>query len=310
MDVSIIICTRDRGATLSGTLRSLAAIRSALDWEVILLDNGSIDNTASVIAAADDCGGRLHYAFYGEPGLGGARDFAWRLAKGRICSFSDDDCYLDPGFVDAIAAAFADHPDAGCIGGRILLFDPDDARLAFDEREHPSRYAPYSYFPGGALQGANMSFRTSVLERIGGFDRELGAGTPFPCEDVDVITASLWAGCAAWFDPRPLVYHHHGRRGDAADRAVAGYDRGRGVYHAKYVLRQDTRWHFMRKWLVQGRWNRFLTQAALTREFAGSRAYFRHRSATLAGLAMEPFYLLVRIVKMIWDVRALKKTAS
>lgn len=302
MDVSIIICTLNRAASLQGTLDSLAAIRSEREWEVILLDSSS-DNTAEVVKAADDCGGRLRYAYEEPLGLGAARDTAWRLARGRICAFTDDDCYLDPGFVDAVAAAFDDHPDAGCIGGRILLYDPEDAPITIDERTEPRTISARQPVSAGELQGANLSIPRSVLETVGGFDRNMGAGTPFPCEDVDVLAATLWAGYPAYFDPRPVVHHHHGRRGEAAQRVAEVYDRGRGAYYAKFILRRDTRFVYLRNWLMAGRWNPHLTQASMTREFNTARAYFRHRRAHLARLMMEPFFLTARLVKYYSDAR-------
>ena len=295
VDLSIIICTRDRANSLDGTLRSIAAIRSERSWEAIILDNGSTDDTAAVIRAADDCGGRLRYAFEPQPGLGAARDTAWRLAQGRICAFSDDDCYLDPGYVDAVCAAFDDYPDAGCIGGRILLHDPDDAPITIDERTEPFEYPAQRFFSIGGLQGANMAFRTEVLREIGGFDRAMGAGTVFPSEDIDVIAGSIWAGHPARFDPRPVVRHHHGRRGASAIKAIEGYDRGRGSYLAKYSLRPDTRLVYLKHWLTQPWYNPFSTRDGVEREIATARAYLKHRGARGFAFLMEGFFAALRL---------------
>ena len=132
--VSIIICTRNRAKSLGGTIKSLTQIKSGYEWEAILVDNASTDNTTQVFKENWDCGGRFRYLRVDQVGLGAARDAAWRQARGRIISFTDDDCYLAPDYVDRVVEAFTAHPEVGCVGGRILLYDPQDARVTIDER--------------------------------------------------------------------------------------------------------------------------------------------------------------------------------
>lgn len=248
--VSLIVCTRSRAAYLQPALEALAKIRSRLDWEVLLVDNASTDNTADLIRAADDCGGRLHYLYAPRPGLGAARDFAWRKARGQILSFTDDDCYPAPDYIDAVWNAFARRTE-GCLGGRILLFDTSDFPITIDEGTAPRTLPARSFIPAGELQGANLSFRREVLEAIGGFDPQLGAGTPFPCEDVDAVAATSWAGFEVGFDPAPVVYHHHRRKSADIPRLSAAYDRGRGAYFMKYLLRPDSRAKYAKAWLAK-----------------------------------------------------------
>jgi GT2 family glycosyltransferase len=228
----------------------LAKIRSKLAWEVLLVDNASTDNTADLIRAADDCGGRLHYLYAPRQGLGAARDFAWRNARGKILSFTDDDCYPAVDYIDAVWDAFERRPE-GCLGGRILLFDSSDYPITIDEGTECRTLPAKSFIPAGEFQGANLSFRREVLETIGGFDRELGAGTLFPCEDVDAVAAASWAGFEVGFDPAPVVYHHHRRKSRDVPNLRATYDRGRGAYFAKYLLRKETRATYARAWFAK-----------------------------------------------------------
>jgi glycosyltransferase involved in cell wall biosynthesis len=292
--VSIVICTRNRAKRLEGTLRSLAAIRSRHEWEALLVDNASEDETMEVINAAADCDGRIRGLRVDRVGLGAARDAAWREARGSIVSFTDDDCYLAPDYVDAVVEVFLSHPDVGCVGGRILLHDPEDARVTIDERETPFEIKPYRFVMAGELHGANLSCRHEVLEKIGGFDAELGAGTKFPCEDIDVVAATLWAGAHVRYDPRPLVFHHHGRRATDVDRLMANYDRGRGAYYAKYILRSDTRRVYLHGW-----WKHanavyyFSTLVRLWREMAAAVSYFSYRKRYGFVLAAVPIFFCV-----------------
>jgi len=247
--ISIIICTRNRAKTLPGTLHSLTMLESDHPWEALVVDNASVDETAQVINSADDCGGRLRHLRVDQVGLAAARDAAWRHARGDIVSFSDDDCYLRPDYVNAVVAVFRAHPEIGCVGGRIMLFDPLDAPVTIDERDTPHQIEPFQFVNAGEIQGANLSFRRAVLDHIGGFDTQLGAGTRFPCEDIDAAAAAVWRGYPIRFDPQSVVFHHHRRRrGDAIKRLQYSYDYGRGAYYAKYVLRSDTRRHYIRGW--------------------------------------------------------------
>lgn len=259
-------------------LAALAQVRSDQAWEVLLIDNASTDDTAQVLASADDCGGRLRVLRVDRIGLGAARDAAWRMAHGDIVAFTDDDCYVDSGYVDAMLAVFDERAELACAGGRILLFDPDDHPITIDLRAAPHDIPPCRFVPVGALQGANFAFRRAVLERIGGIDADFGAGTPFPCEDIDALAAVSWAGLPSAFDPRPMVLHHHGRKAADFPHLMKGYDRGRGAYYAKYLMRRDSRAAYRDGWLAD-RMSRVHRNslASFGRELASATRYVVHR---------------------------------
>lgn len=277
-DLSIVICTRNRADQLRGTLDSLMAMKTARAWEAILIDNASTDATADTIRRASESEPRIRYYREERIGLGAARDRGWREARSGLISLTDDDCYVAEDYVDAVVAAFDGWPDVGVLGGRILLFDPADARVTIDERDYPVEIAPRSFVVAGEIKGANLSFRREALLAIGGFDPELGAGTPFPCEDIDAVAAVLWAGFKGRYDPRPLVLHHHQRRLPDVPSLRAGYDRGRGAYYAKFLLRPECRRAFAAGWLGEVRGNLHRAGLArLFRELRSAAAYLRAR---------------------------------
>ena len=192
--VSLVICTRNRANSLGGIINSLTKIKSAHQWEAIFVDNGSTDSTKQVLQEAGDYRGRFRYLLVDKVGLGAARDAGWRQAHGQIISFTDDDCYLASDYVDKAVDVFKAHPEVGCVGGRVLLYDPQDARMTIEERTVPFEIQPFHFVRAGELQGANLSFRFDVLEKVNGFDPDLGAGTRLPSEDIDIVASSLWAG--------------------------------------------------------------------------------------------------------------------
>lgn len=241
VEVSIVICTRNRANQLQAALDALAGIRTEHVWEAVILDNGSTDHTEAVIASYASKDPRFHPAREEQPGLGAARDTAWRKASGKIVSFTDDDCYVAEDYVDRIVEAFGERPQAGYLGGRILLHDPSDAPVTIMTNTDPFDMPSRSFIAPGVLHGANLSFRREALEAIGGVSRDMGAGTPFPCEDVDAVASASWSGFDGGYDPRPTVSHHHGRKLADVAGLRAGYDAGRAAFYAKFIARPESR---------------------------------------------------------------------
>jgi hypothetical protein len=124
--------------------------------------------------------------------------------------------------------------------GSILLFDPgDDRRVANYAIGAKQELPPYSLLPAGAIQGANMFFLRDVFERVGPFDSRLGAGTAFPCEDIEMAARASIGGFTGVQLPEPAVYHHHGRKAGSpeAEETLRQYDFGRGAYYASLLSR-------------------------------------------------------------------------
>ncbi|MGH6684274.1 MAG: glycosyltransferase family 2 protein, partial [Pseudolabrys sp.] len=95
MLMSLIICTKNRAAQLDVCLKELAAaLPPPCEMEVILVDNGSTDATAGVIAQfAAASPFKVSRAYVGKPGLGLARNAGLAAAHGEWLLFTDDDCY-------------------------------------------------------------------------------------------------------------------------------------------------------------------------------------------------------------------------
>ena len=234
--ISLIICTRDRAEQLRRCLDSLSGLTCAAPWELILVDNGSRDDTGQVLAAFAAAAG-FPVQLVHEPiaGLARARNAGLVRAGGEIVAFTDDDCYPSGDFLDATIRAF-DKPNIGYVSGRILLHDPQDFPITINLDPTPHSFAPRSYLPPGAVQGANMSFLRRALEDIGGFDVLFGSGALFPAEDIDAAAQASLAGWAGRYDPRIIVRHHHGRRAQDVPALMRAYDVGRGAYYAKLLV--------------------------------------------------------------------------
>ena len=131
--VSLIIATRDRCSQLARCLDAVRSMSFERRWELIVVDNGSMDRTASVIREfIDSAPFPAHYLFEPKPGLGNAHNAGVAIARGTVLAFTDDDCYPAPDFLSRVWAAF-DDPQLGYIVGRIMLHDPADHPMTVNE---------------------------------------------------------------------------------------------------------------------------------------------------------------------------------
>ena len=215
--VSVVICTLDRAGYLRGALRSLVGQSLPGDgWEVLVVDNGSADDTPAVVRAFAEA---LPLRYLVEPTLGlcHARDRGWREARGRLVAYLDDDAVAEPGWLAAVRAAFARSPDVGVAGGpvRPIWEAPPPPWLS----EHAARALTIVDWPGGPkllpdvgrewLVGANMAAPRAVLEAVGGFHPRLDriGRNMLSSGDVFLQQQLLERGWTVAYEPAMAVGH-------------------------------------------------------------------------------------------------------
>lgn len=251
MDLSLIICTRNRSAQLEGCLTSLSQLQSSSEWELIIVDNNSTDNTQEVINRYRN---RLHQNFKlitePSPGLGKARNAGLKAASGRIIAFTDDDCYPQQDLIETYINCFNEDATLGFCGGRVLLFDKTDYPITIQESTDHQYFTSDQVVPAGTIHGANFAFLHEALTKIGGFDPLFGAGGRFSsCEDLDALALVAAEGWNGAYDPRPIVQHHHRRKTDQeVKKLYHQYDRGRGAFYTKCLLNPVTRKIYWQHW--------------------------------------------------------------
>jgi GT2 family glycosyltransferase len=247
--ISYIISTHNRSKSLVRCLASISKL-SYPNWELIIVDNGSTDNTVTIVREFQS-DSAISVKLVEEPTLGVSygRNAGIQASEGEIIAFSDDDCYPASDYLENIFSVFDKEDDVGYVSGRIELYDPDDAPVSINTDKNVRYFAPYRYIRGGLVWGANMAFRRSVLDKIGLFDMRFGPGTNLPAaEDRDLAMRASLAGFKGKYCPEIVVYHHHGRKSGDMRELSRGYNIGRGGFNAKLLLSKKTFLHGLLGW--------------------------------------------------------------
>lgn len=237
MHISLIIGTYNRCEQLRRCLEALRYMKFEHDWEIVIVDNGSNDETAAVVrifTSTDSV--PVIYAFEPECGLANAHNLGISISRGKILVFTDDDCYPASDFLSRVWSEF-DDPSIGYIAGRVMLHDPADYPVAINESITPRIFPARSCIGVGIVLGANMAFRRKVLLEIGGFDPLFGPGSAFNAEDVDAAARASAAGWKGKYCPEVVVRHHHGRKTSDIPYLMKSYGIGIGGFHMKLLLR-------------------------------------------------------------------------
>jgi glycosyltransferase involved in cell wall biosynthesis len=254
-DLSLLICTRNRAKQVAQTLQRVAKIRTELNWELVIVDNASTDTTVAVVEEFAATYHRSVQTIVQEGrGVASAKNAGWRAARSEIVCCIDDDCYPEENFLDAMFQSFNEDRAVGFVGGRILLHDPTDRRITIQESLEPLSFSAGSFIRPGVIQGANIAYRRAALEGVGGFDPWFGAGAIYSGDETELMARLSAAGWKGAYNPKPVVYHHHGRKSASDEwRLMRWYDRGRGAFYAKFMLNRGTRDVYIKNWFLTRR---------------------------------------------------------
>jgi GT2 family glycosyltransferase len=206
----VIIPARDAEATLPRALAAMGEQELEEAYEVIVVDNGSNDETAA-LAERSGVATRVVRRERGE-GPGAARNAGVAAAAGAVLAFLDADCRPTSGW---LAAGVRACRDADLVQGRVVP-DPDADFGPFDRTLSVGA-------AHGLFESANLFVAREVFERVGGFPAGLedDGDAPFG-EDVIFGWRAVRAGARTSFCHRALVYHEvstRGGRGFVAERA-------------------------------------------------------------------------------------------
>lgn len=216
-DVSVVVCTYDDGRRplLERALEALAHQRQPPIAVIVV-----VDHNPRLLSALQ----RDHPALTVVPndrrrGLSGARNCGLALVATSVVAFLDDDAVPEPDWVGRLTQPYgaADGQGVLGVGGLIVPYWAQGRPSWFPAEFDWVVGCTYKGSRTGAgpvrnMLGANMSFRTRVLRRTGGFSEGVGRiGTvPLGCEETEacIRIARECPGGQIWFEPGARVHHH------------------------------------------------------------------------------------------------------
>ena len=222
-------------------LESIFENTSDIDYELIVVDDGSSDQTADWLHRID---GLVVYRNRRNLGFIGSCNRGSEIARGDYLVFLNNDTTVTAGWLEALIATFKDFPGAGMAGAKLVY---PDGRLQeaggaiwrdasgwkygkFDDPDHPrynfAREADY-------CSGACLIIARELFERLGRFDVHY---TPAYYEDTDLAFKVRHAGHRVIYQPRARIIHHEG--------LTSGRDNKAGVkaHQATNKTKFQTRW--------------------------------------------------------------------
>jgi GT2 family glycosyltransferase len=290
--VSVVVSTFNRPARLRRLLSALHAQTLAADrFEVIVVDNGSEPATGGVLGDALSARRLSLRCVRHRVTLGPAagRNSGWHLARAPLVAFTDDDCRPEPGWLEAMVTACAEHPGA-------VIQGPTRPDPAERDREGWLSHTVRISRLGPQYETCNIVYPRALLQRLGGFDESFGlrpAG-----EDTDLAWRAIESGAPTVFAPAAVVLHAvervgaRGRLSIAARwgpvvRVLAGHPGSRAML---YRGRFWNVWHYL-LWrsLLAAAGPRWLRRLVLARHLMTLRERARREGA---GSGAIPFLLV------------------
>lgn len=209
--VSVVIPTCNRAALLREALLSLVDGRDATGtYEVVVVDNGCTDATATVVEELRSAGHPVRIIREERKGASFARNTGVRAARAPVIAFMDDDQRAGPDWVGVIERVLGEDPELAFVGGQnrplwdagppewisprtqgaLSIITPGDEKQVIDANHWM------------CLMGGNVAIRREVLDMVGGW------GNYARTEDRELTVRLLLAGYRGMYVPEMIMYHH------------------------------------------------------------------------------------------------------
>jgi len=239
--VSIVIPIYNQVPLTLRCLDSIARETAGIDYEVIVVDDCSPDPAVNQLAAVPHL--RVHR---NATNLGFVRscNAGAHLARGTHLVFLNNDTLVTPGWLAALRSTFAERPDAGLVGAKLVYPDGtlqeaggivwrDASGWNYGRGEDPRR-PEFNYLkPVDYCSGACVMIARDFFAALGGFDELY---VPAYYEDTDLAFRVRRAGRQVYYQPRCEIVHFEGQS-NGTDTAGTGVKRYQTLNRAKFEER-------------------------------------------------------------------------
>ncbi|MDT0643089.1 glycosyltransferase [Zunongwangia sp. F363] len=243
VDISVVICTRNRSESLKHCLESLNK-QVCRPREIIVVDNAPTDDRTKLATEAFNT---VTYCKEARPGLDIARNTGARLAKSSIVAYTDDDVSVDVLWCYRVWESFLQENTDAMTGLVIASSLETESQQIFEKNwgfnkgyEDIHFNSDFIYKSSGAPKvwqigaGANMAFKKKALEVVGYFDIRLDVGAAGCSGDSEIWFRMLAKNMNIHYNPRAIVYHAHRKELKELHKQLFNYMRG----HSASVLIQ------------------------------------------------------------------------
>jgi len=216
--ISAVICTFNRALYLAKAVESLVnQTYSRGHYEIIVVDNGSTDNTREVVEQFGQSAG-IRYIYEPIKGLSQARNTGWQAASGKYIAYLDDDAIASPQWLEKMMEAFETvRPAPASVGGSVTPIWECERPAWLTEEMLPA-YAIVDwgkkarFFKPSSPEhhvGCNVAYSREVLQKCGGFNVNLGRkGKNLLSNDENLIRSYIDShGLGIYYDPEISVKH-------------------------------------------------------------------------------------------------------
>lgn len=212
-ELSMVVVTYNRRTLLDHCLQSfLQADSDGVNWELIVVDNNSNDDTRAVAESYQD---RLplRYILESRQGVSIARNAGWEAAHGEWVGFVDDDAKIDPTYLRR-AAALLQVNNFDVLGGPYQAYFSEPKRPWFKDayQSNNARSGQVTLGPAEFLTGTSLIIRRRLLEAVGGFNVATGpTGKKRICgedTEVQIRLRQAFPDLAIIWDSNLMVYHY------------------------------------------------------------------------------------------------------
>ncbi|GIV76498.1 MAG: hypothetical protein KatS3mg050_0892 [Litorilinea sp.] len=202
--VSVIIPAYNQARYLGAAIRSVLE-QSHQDFELIVVDDGSTDETASVCGQFDDA--RIRYLYQDNAGLSAARNTGLHCCQGAYITFLDADDLFLPDKLRLLLDRMEADPALGLVAGQAIPIDEDGCQIGKVFDQAPPADAS-RWLLANPLHVGSVLLRREWQERVGFFDESLRS-----YEDWDYWLRLALAGCPmGWVDQPVSLYRFHTRQ--------------------------------------------------------------------------------------------------
>ncbi|RYD71680.1 MAG: glycosyltransferase, partial [Verrucomicrobiaceae bacterium] len=239
--VSVIVCSYNGGKTLRDCLESLDQV-SYPDYEVVLVDDGSKDNTQEIVRdfeasrakrAAE--GAKLpEFVNIQQPnmGLSYARNAGARASKGEIIAYTDSDCMADPDWLYYMVGTLLSGDFVGVGGPNISPPAVNWVQAAVSAAPGGPSHVLLTDVVAEHIPGCNMAFHRAAFESVGGFDTEYRKAG----DDVDFCWRLQTNGGVIAFSPSAIVWHYRRFTLQAFRKQQEGYGEAESMLRFKHLI--------------------------------------------------------------------------